>query len=85
MTTSKAEGFDILIWAAEDGRILTAAQTILGEAILHGLMPKYKRGTTTEIKDDPSSFFAEVPKKSKIGLVHPTTKDVLLVAFGGLH
>jgi hypothetical protein len=79
------EGFDILIWANEKGHIFGSPQTILGEAILHGLIPTHKRGKRVEIKTEPSEFFKEVPRKTRIGLVHPTTKKVVLVALGGLH
>lgn len=74
-----------MIWVGEDGSIMAKSHTILGEAILHGLQPGHKNGGTVEIQDTPSVFFADVPRKTKIGLVNPETGDVLLAALGGLH
>jgi hypothetical protein len=84
-TAEQSRGFDIMIWADEGGRILARSQSILGEILLHALMPGHKMGNEIEIEEEPSKFFADIPRKTKIGLVNPETNDVLLVAFGGLH
>jgi len=78
-------GYDIMIWADEGGRILARSHTILGEIILHALMPGHKIGNEVEIEEDPNKFFGGMPPKTKIGLLNPESNDVLLVAFGGLH
>lgn len=83
-TAEQSSGFDIMIWADEGGRILARSHTLLGEILLHGLMPNHKMGNEVEIEEEPSKFFAEIPRRTRIGLMNPETNDVLLVAFGGL-
>lgn len=74
-----------MIWAGEDGRIMANAQTLMGEAVLHGLLPDYVRKSDIEVTSMPSVFFEGVPPSTRIGLVRPRSKQVFLVALGALH
>jgi hypothetical protein len=84
-SVEQSKGYDIMIWADEGGRILARSHTILGEIILHALMPGHKMGNEIEIEEDPNKFFGDMPPKTKIGLMNTETKNVQIVVFGGLH
>lgn len=78
-TLEQSRGYDIVIWVDKGGRIMANSHTILGEAILHGLLPKHRMGKQVEIKTEPEEFFAGVPQGTKVGL----SQGKVVVAYKG--
>lgn len=84
-TAEQSRGYDIMIWAGEDDRIMASTHTLMGEVVLHGLLPDYVENSDVEVTAMPSEFFADVPPTTRIGLVRPQTNEIFLVALGALH
>ncbi len=76
-TAEQTRGYDIVIWADNGGCIMANSYTILGEAILHGLLPSHRMGEPSEIiGDDPQKFFEEIPRGTNVGLVDVFTQQI---------
>lgn len=76
-TPEQCKGYDIVIWAGDDQRILANSFTIIGEVILHGLLPEHRMGEASEITQEPDEFFKGIPRGTKVGVQDIWTGTVL--------
>lgn len=91
-TLEQSRGYDIVIWVDEGGRIMANSFTVLGEIILHGLLPNHSMGKPEEIEAPPEEFFRGVPPGTNVGLtdvggrgVFPFMAGHAGIGYGELH
>ena len=72
----EGEGYDIVVWADEDGDIVCSGYTERGDKALKKLCGEYSSGTVMEILIPPTEFFRSMPKKLKLGLLNPETDKI---------
>lgn len=79
-TADQSKGYDIVIWADDEGNIVAKSYTILGEVAFHGLLPDHRMGQLVIMDEltQPDDFFRQMPPGIRIGAMNPITGNIHL-------